>query len=244
MNRHDRYRRLVARQAELKGQDVRSLEAHLLACSECRELAAGYDAQDAALRPLGQVYPPTGLRAAVLASVDQRPRARRGASWGKAGFSMGRPGGVWLTSALAVALLLAGGVGVTTLISNSSSPPHVARTQLALARKGYTVIPTHAHVLVGPQAARQVALAFFSGRVSAVTLARVENIRTPAFGNQGRLCWLVSIVPPGSPLVAPPGNTWLDAAAPSSALSPTGYIVVFVDAKRGNFVLASSADSA
>jgi hypothetical protein len=81
--------------------------------------------------------------------------------------------------------------------------------------------------------------------VSAVGLARVINERTPAFGPGGRLCWMISIVPPDGPLLTQPGNTWLDAAsAQGRALPRTGYLVVFVDAKRGTFVLASSADSA
>jgi hypothetical protein len=238
VNRHDTHRRLLARCDELKGREAERLRAHLLVCDACRELARGYDVQDAMLRPLGQIRPPPALRDAVLASIDRReetnkeprhtPPAGRLRTW-------------FLGGVVAASVVIAGAFGATSLLDRGS-PPSV---QMALAKKGYTLLFSRAPAPIGRNVAKQIALAFFPGRVSGVRLARVLNGRAPAFGPGGRLCWMISIVPPDGPLLTQPGNTWLDAAsAQGRALPRTGYLVVFVDAKRGTFVLASSADSA
>jgi len=118
-------------------------------------------------------------------------------------------------------------------------------TTRVLAQKGYQLATPHGSVLVSRLAAERFALALFPGQVERSVLAAVRNERTPAFRGQSRLCWIVSIVPPSGTGFVPPANPWLDGmSAQQGEIAHVRYFLVFVDARTGAFVLASSADTA
>jgi hypothetical protein len=230
MNRHRLFERLLAHRDDLGSVNRSRLEKHLRSCSECREVAAQYAEDEAALRFLAQTRPPTGLRTAVLAAVDRKEsrvsprRTKKPAVFGATG------------TLVTCAVLLA------TVLARQGAQP-TPRT--GLMAKGYTFSYSYHGATVDRTSAERVALAFFPGHVQSAVLARVRNSRTPGLGSHGRVCWVVSIVPPQGTAVAQPGNTWLDiaSASPGDVLR-IQFLVVFIDATQGNFVVASSTESA
>jgi len=80
---HDKLRQMLARRHELTEKQSSTLKTHLRSCAECRLLAAEYDLQDTALRPLGPQAAPAGLRSAILTrvAVDTAVSSSRRPAW-------------------------------------------------------------------------------------------------------------------------------------------------------------------
>ncbi|HEX6507905.1 MAG TPA: hypothetical protein VF221_09760 [Chloroflexota bacterium] len=233
MNRHATFREMLARRAELTTMEEGRLQDHLRVCQECLQTAEVYATQDALLAPLAQVRSHAGLRLAVLHSANQLVDVPRRRWW------TGARGVALAGVVLSLLLLLGGGLLAGSFRQNSPETVGV------LAEKGYHLAAPHESALVSKRAAERVALALFPGQVQRSVLATVRNERTPAFRGQNRLCWIVSVVPPNETDVVPPADPWLDTmSARRGGIAHVQYFLVFVDARTGAFVLASSADAA
>lgn len=233
MNRHGRFREMLARRVELTATEEAGLRDHLERCQDCSWTAQRYEAQDALLTSLARVRPPTGLRTAVLSSVDQLATTPPRRPW-----AGGR--GAALVAAVMLLLLLVGRALFTGTFQHGTS-----ETARVLAAKGYQLTTPQGNVTVSRQAAVRLALALFPGQVQGSELAAVRNKRTPAFRGQNRLCWIVSIVPASGTGLVTSADPWLDGtSAKRGEMARVRYFLVFVDARTGAFVLASGADTA
>jgi hypothetical protein len=74
VNRHRRFREMLARRIELTPADEQRLRAHLEGCPECRETAAAYEHQWKLLRSLPPLETPPTLRASVLNRIHAAPQ--------------------------------------------------------------------------------------------------------------------------------------------------------------------------
>ncbi len=145
---HERARELASESIDgrLSPVDGAWLAEHLQTCSDCRSVAAEYQALHDELRGLDQPQPPRDLWARTSAGLDRVDSSRRTAR---------RAGPLGFLSGSRMSLLTAGAVGFTVMLAAvslfSNGPIHISQPSTAASgMAGGTVVPNGGDV--GPVA--------------------------------------------------------------------------------------------
>jgi hypothetical protein len=146
---------------------------------------------------------------------------------------------VWLIG-LAVAAAIGGGILLTrgtTPVASESTATLSAVDHTALSEAGIVLTTPTTQPAVTPADARSAALAQYpKSAIRATTLAVATN--TQLVPKTTRLCWIVSIVPPGG--IQLPGGAVNPGHPSSRAPLRATYFLVFIDANSGLFLYAES----
>lgn len=136
-----------------------------------------------------------------------------------------------------LAALLGAAVSAAVVLSLSASataqPPTLTSVSpRALTERGISLDTPAQAATVSRDAAVRVAL-WFQAR-SEIRDAVVAQVRAAGLPEiNGRTCWVVSIMPPG--------GIWSVIGEPGAPRLPQKYLLVFVDARTGAFLLATSS---
>lgn len=151
-----------------------------------------------------------------MSQLTREPRARLGAT---------------LLALAAIVAVTGFSLSVKTARGNTVSIVLPSVSSSTLAASGFALTaPTASASTSDAQAVKRALSEFPGATVRDSTLALVANPEVPILGD-GRLCWVISIVPPG-------GIWSVSSGVPGHSRLPGSYRLVFVDASTGDFVLS------
>jgi len=124
--------------------------------------------------------------------------------------------------------LLAAAAFSRTVHATSSGPALASVPPGRLTWEGMRLDQPQHSAIVGAATAAQAATSRFGrARVREEVLAEVRDTHVPAV--DGKLCWIVSVMPAG--------GLWFPSGPPSSKPSQARFLLVFIDAQTGAFLL-------